>query len=347
MKKVLLTILLMLSCFAMSATLDEKISQMIMIGFDGDNVKSKDFKYVLKDINSIGGVILFTKNIQDVKELNKMIKIIKDSSSVSPFVAIDNEGGQVLRFDFVDVKSSKEISKMNYNLAKYEYTKLARANYEAGINLNLAPVVDLALNKDSIIVKKERSFGDDYRTVAKYAKLLIDEHSKYGIVTALKHFPGHGSAKGDTHLGFVDNTQVFEMSELMPYYLLKDTDKTTMVMASHIFNSNIDDKYPASLSSKTINDLLRGYIGFKGVVISDDYDMGAIRDNYSLEKIVTLAINSGVDILLFSNNLKYYDIDISKKIHKIIKRQIKRGKIKQEDIDKSYERIMALKKNMH
>ena len=343
MKKIIFILILMLFNLTYAVNLDDKISQMIMIGFNGNNSQSKEFKYILKNINSITGVILFEKNIQDVKELNKMNQLLKDNSAVVPFIAIDNEGGQVLRFDFVDIKSSKEISGLNAEDAKKEYQKLVQANYEAGINLNFAPVVDLLINEDSIINKKERAYSKDYEIVTKYAKMLIDEHAKYGIITSLKHFPGHGSAKGDTHLGFVDNTDVFEMDELMPYYLLKDTDETTMVMVSHIFNGNIDKKYPASLSDKTINGLLKDYIGFKGVVISDDYDMGAIRDNYDLNEIVTRAINSGVDILLFSNNLNYYDKNIHKKIHKIIKREIKKGNIKESDIDKSYEKIMKLK----
>ena len=346
MKKVVLILTLMLFSLTYAVNLDDKISQMIIVGFNGDNVKSKDYKYILKNINSISGVILFKRNIQDIKELNKMNQLLKDNSNVVPFIAIDNEGGQILRFDFADIKSSKEISALNVENAKKEYIKLAQTNYEAGINLNFAPVVDLIINEDSIINKKERAYSDDYRIVTKYAKILIDEHAKYGIITSLKHFPGHGSAKGDTHLGFVDNTDVFEMDELMPYYLLKDTDKTTMVMVSHVFNKNIDKDYPASLSDKTINGLLKGYIGFKGVVISDDYDMGAIRDNYDLDKIIVRAINSGVDILLFSNNLEYYDRNIFKKIHKIIKREIKRGNIKESDIDKSYEKIIELKKRL-
>ena len=346
MKKIIITVALMLFSLCYAVNLDDKISQMIMVGFDGNNSQSKDFKYILKNINSITGVILFSKNIQDVKELNKMNQLLKDNSTVIPFIAIDNEGGQILRFDFADVKSAKEISKLNEADTKKEYKKLAQINYEAGINLNFAPVVDLLINEDSIINKKERAYSSDYRTVTKYAKILIDEHSKYRIITSLKHFPGHGSAQGDTHLGFVDNTNVFEMDELMPYYLLKNTDKTTMVMVSHIFNGNIDNKYPASLSEKTINGLLKDYIGFKGVVISDDYDMGAIRDNYDLDEIVVKAINSGVDILLFSNNINYYDKKIFKKIHKIIKREIKRGNIKESDIDKSYEKIMTLKQTI-
>ena len=346
MKRIILTLFIMLFGYSYAVNLDDKISQMIMVGFNGNNSQSKDFKYILKNINSISGVILFERNIQDIKELNKMNQLLKDNSEIPPFIAIDNEGGQILRFDFVDIKSASQISEMNVKDAKKEYERLAQINYEAGINLNFAPVVDLIIDEDSIINKKERAYSKYYKTVAKYAKILIDEHAKYGIITSLKHFPGHGSAKGDTHLGFVDNTNAFEMDELMPYELLKDNDKTTMVMVSHIFNKNIDRDYPASLSSKTINGLLKEHIGFKGVVISDDYDMGAIRDNYSLDEIVVQAINSGVDILLFSNNLNYYDKNIYKKIHKIIKREIKRGNIKESDIDKSYEKIIELKKRL-
>ena len=228
--------------------------------------------------------------------------------------------------------------------ASKEYLKLAQLNYEMGVNLNLAPVVDLEINKDSIISKKERSYSDNYETVAKYASIMIDEHAKYGILTSAKHFPGHGSAVGDTHLGFVDNSDVFNTDELMPYLLLKDKNKTTMVMVSHIFNANIDNKYPASLSNKTINELLKDKIGFKGVVISDDYDMGAVRDNFKLREIVVRAINSGVDILLFSNNLKYHDKNIAKKVHKIVVNEVKKGNIKEETINNSYNKIMELKR---
>lgn len=346
MKKIFLTLFSMLFAVCFPLSLDDKISQMIIVGFDGNNSESREFKQLLKNIDSVSGVILFNKNIDNIKELNTMIQAIKDKSKISPFIAIDNEGGQVLRIK-ADVKSAKEVSKLSDNEAHKEYLKLAQLNYETGINLNFAPVVDLEINENSIISKKQRSYSKEYRKVAKYASILIDEHAKYGIITSLKHFPGHGSAVGDTHLGFVDNSNVFEMDELMPYYLLKDRDKTTMIMVSHIFNSNIDKDYPASLSDKTINKLLKNYIGFKGVVISDDYDMGAVRDNYKLDEIVVRAINSGVDILLFSNNLKYHDKKIAKKIHKIVKREIKKGNIKEETINCSFEKIMKLKENFN
>ena len=118
-----------------------------------------------------------------------------------------------------------------------------------------------------------------------------------------------------------------------------------MVMVSHIFNSNFDEKYPASLSKKTIDKLVNE-VGFKGVIISDDYDMGAIKNNYSLREIVIHSINSGVDILLFSNHIGKYDKNLAKKIHKIIKEAIKNGSINQAQIDKSYQKIIKLKENL-
>lgn len=327
--------------------LDKEIGQMIIVGFDGNDINSKGFKKVLKDINSgkIGGVILFNKNIKSKESLIEMNEKMLSSSVITPFIAIDNEGGKVQRHDFFYTSSAKEVSTMTEKEAGIAYNSMAKNLKELKINLNFAPCVDLTINKNSIINKKERSYGDNPEIVTKYASIFIDEHSKNKIITSIKHFPGHGSVKGDTHKGFVDATKVFKQEELEPYKNLKNKDKT-MVMVSHIYNSNFDKVYPASLSKNTVTTLLKENIGFSGVIISDDYDMGAIRDKYSLEDIVTTSINAGVDILLFSNNLKYKDENLSEKIHKIIKKEIKKGNIKEANIDESYRKIMALKQEL-
>ena len=175
---------------------------------------------------------------------------------------------------------------------------------------------------------------------------MIEEHNKKNIITSIKHFPGHGDATGDTHKGFVDSTNTFDKKELQPYIELKKYDKLNTVMVSHIFNSNIDKNFPASLSEKTIN-LLKNNIGFEGVIISDDYDMGAIRKNYSLRQIVVNSINSGINIMIFSNNITKNNSSIIKKIHKITKEEIKKGNIKQQNIDSSYKKIIELKRNIN
>ena len=268
------------------------------------------------------------------------------SSDVVPFIAIDNEGGFIQRHNFYKNLTAQQVAAKNDEQIKKEYSKMADVLSELKFNLNFAPCVDLALNKNSIIVKKQRSYGKNPKKVSGVARIFIQEHNKKNIITSVKHFPGHGSAKGDTHKGFVNSTDVFKKSELVPYQELKDLDEMNMVMVSHIYNKNIDKDYPASLSKKTVNDLLINEIGFKGVVISDDYDMGAIRKNYSLRDIVVRAINSGVDIMLFSNNIGRNNKTVSSDIHKIIKEEIKKGNISEEDIDKSYEKIMALKAHL-
>ncbi len=343
---VLYLLSLSFSCAFQDKTLDKKIGQMIIVGFEGNNTNSKGLKRVLKQLKNgdIGGVILFNKNISSKEDLIKMNEKILSSAEITPFIATDNEGGMVQRYDFVKFASAKTVSTFTEKEAGIHYSGMAKFEKELKINLNFAPVVDLNINKNSIINKKERSYGDNPDIVTKYASIFIDEHNKNKIITSVKHFPGHGSVKGDTHLGFVDATNVFQDKELEPYKNLKDK-KMNMVMVSHIFNSNFDKEYPASLSKNTI-DILRNQIGFKGVIISDDYDMGAIRDRYSIGEIAKNSINAGVNILLFSNNLKYKDEKIVKKLHKAIKKEIKKGTVKESQIDDSYRKIMALKQEL-
>lgn len=348
MKKRLLLVVLFLFFSSSYAVLsDEKIGQMLIVGFRGDNINSKDFKKTLKQLQKggISGVILFSKNIKSKNDLIQLNNKIHQANKITPFIAIDNEGGFVERYGFNHIKSAKEISKENFDTVKNEYSKMAELEKELKINFNFAPCVDLDINKNSIISKKERSFSANPYEVVKYSKIFIDEHNKRKIITSIKHFPGHGSTKGDTHKNFVDVTKSFSADELIPYKELKNQNKMNTVMISHIFNSNFDKNYPASLSSKTTKILING-IGFDGVIVSDDYDMGAIRKRYKLEDIITNAINAKINILVFSNNIDKYDKNLVKKYHQIVKKQLKKGKIKQDDIENSYNKIMELKKNL-
>ncbi len=347
MKKLLLILTLLLSS-SFAHDLDTKISQMILVGFNGDNINSPEFQKVLKqsENNEITGVILFKKNIKSKDDLIKMNEALIKSSPIVPLISIDNEGGYVQRYDFVKHKSAKKVATLSNKEAENEYSTMANLLKELKINLNFAPCVDLEINKNSIISTKERSYSENPDIITKYSKIFIEEHNKKRIITSIKHFPGHGSVEGDTHLGFVNATRTFKGQELKPYFDLKNYNKLNMVMVSHIFNANLDKKYPASLSKKTIKEFLIDEIGFDGVVISDDYDMGAIRKNYSLREIVVNSINAGVNILIFSNNIETNDVDIATKIKKIIKEELLLGNIKIQDIDNSYNKIMKLKNNL-
>ena len=334
MRKIIYILLLLLffAPFSFALNLDEKIGQMIIIGYDTNDINSKEFNSILKKVekSQISGVILFKKNIKSKKDLIKMNSLIKSKNNLTPIVSIDNEGGQVERIDFIHNLSAFEINKKDENSIKKEYSSMAKNLKDVGINCNFAPVVDLGINEKSIIVKKQRA----------YSKNPND------VITTLKHFPGHGSVTGDTHKGFVDSTITFKKEELEPYYKLINDNKLNCVMVSHIFNSDFDNTYPASLSAKTIKGKLINEIGYNGVVVSDDYDMGAIRKNYSLEEIVVNSINAGVNLMIFSNNLGYKDINIDRKINKIVKKNLKSGKIKLSDIDNSINKILELKKEL-
>ncbi len=352
MKKIILILVMILSIQIplFAADLNEMIGQMIIVGFVGDNVKSKGFKEVLKQVenNEISGVIFFEDNIKNKEEFLKMTSALKNSKAkYPPFIAIDMEGGYVQRMNenngFKNFKSAKQISKLTEDEAYKEYFEMAKMLKEADINLNFAPCVDLAVNKESIIEQKERSYSNDPKVVVKYAKQFIKAHEKNNIITSIKHFPGHGSPTGDTHLGFVDATKTYSDNELYPYLYLADVSPLQTVMISHLYNKNIDKKYPASLSYQTIEKFLRVQTNFDGVIITDDLDMGAIRKNYDLYEIVSLSINAGENILLFSNRFEH-DKKLVDKINLAIKRGLVDGYILSDNLVNSYERIIKLKK---
>lgn len=352
MKKIILILVMIFSVQIplFAADLNEMIGQMIIVGFVGDNVKSKGFKEVLKQVenNEISGVIFFEDNIKNKEEFLKMTSALKNSKAkYPPFIAIDMEGGYVQRMNenngFKNFKSAKQISKLTEDEAYKEYFEMAKMLKEANINLNFAPCVDLAVNKESIIEQKERSYSNDPKVVVKYAKQFIKAHEKNNIITSIKHFPGHGSPTGDTHLGFVDATKTYSDNELYPYLYLADVSPLQTVMISHLYNKNIDKKYPASLSYQTIEKFLRVQTNFDGVIITDDLDMGAIRKNYDLYEIVSLSINAGENILLFSNRFEH-DKKLVDKINLAIKRGLVDGYILSDNLVNSYERIIKLKK---
>jgi len=333
--------------------LKKEIGHMLVVGFEGEslNVESQ----IVQDIQEyeLGGVILFdrfykersvTKNISSPTQLKELTKQLKEFSKKPLIISIDQEGGRVARlkpsYGFSKIPSAFEASKMSLNEARKVYMKQSKMINAVGINTNFAPVVDLSINpKNRVIVGLERSFGTTPEQVEKYAKIVIDSQSKQNIISVLKHFPGHGSSLGDSHKGFVDISETWRPKELEPYKNLIDSNALDMIMTAHVFNSYLDAKYPATLSFYVNTKLLREQLGFRGVVISDDMQMKAISKHYSLKESVTLAINAGVDILLFGNQLGSQDVG---ELVETILEQVKRGAISYERIRESNERIENL-----
>jgi beta-N-acetylhexosaminidase len=177
---------------------------------------------------------------------------------------------------------------------------------------------------------------------------FIKGHRKYGVLTSLKHFPGHGSSKDDTHLGIADVTNTWEERELKPYQALIDSGFADAVMTSHIVNRKLDKNgNPGTLSSDVLTGILRNKLNFDGVIFTDDMQMQAISKHFGLEESIKLAINGGVDIMTFSNNIQETEDRTVDKVHSIIYKMVESGEISRSRIDESYKRIMKLKERLN
>ncbi len=334
--------------------LKKMIAHMLIVGFDTIDVNEKDaiYKYIKED--ELGGVILFdkhynnrslAKNIHSPLQLKKLTKKLQNISLKKLIIAVDQEGGKVARlkeeYGFKPTFSASSIAAKNDDeYAKKMYASLAQELNEFGINCNFAPVVDLALEKENkVIYQLERSYGSKSDDVVRNADIFMKALAQNGVLSVLKHFPGHGSSLDDSHKGFVDITDTWNVRELEPYIKLIKMHDVKMIMTAHVFNKQLDEEYPATLSYNTNTTLLREKLGFKGVIISDDLQMKAISQHYTLQESVRLAINAGVDILLVANQLSTQDTG---ELIDIIYTQVKNKSIPYTRIVESNERINKL-----
>ncbi|UPT77923.1 glycosyl hydrolase [Sulfurovum sp. XGS-02] len=346
--------------WAQELSLEKRIGQMLMVGFHGTHASKES--QICKDIEAynLGAVILFDynpvdknkpKNIATKEQLATLTKELQACSRDGKLlIAVDQEGGKVQRLKskygfYGRFPKASDVIKMDQNKIKETYIKMSEELSSVGINYDLAPVVDLDINrKNHVIHGLGRSFGKDPKVVAAYASAFINAMHSNGVLTSIKHFPGHGSSVGDTHKGFVDVTNLWQETELEPYRLLKE--KADTVMVAHVFNQKIDEIYPASLSYKTITKLLRWKLGYHGVVITDDLQMGAISQKYGLKNTLKLAINAGDDILLIGNQLDPKKTVSTKTLVETIKSLVQSGEVTEEHINKAYKRIQGLKKRL-
>ena len=337
--------------FAKAPSLEEMIGQMIMVGVGGSKSSDKWVEQLGLDIKKgrVGGVILFGNNIENPQKLKKLTTFLSSRKMKYPiFIAIDQEGGKVQRLNekkgFNSYPSAFEVSRNKTLIESYEiYKKMADELKEYGFNINFAPVVDLDINPNSpAIGKKKRSYSVQEEIVIAYSGEFIRAQKDAGIISVLKHFPGHGSAVADSHKRITDVSETWQYSELKPYYDFIKYEKVDAIMVGHINLQIFDNIYPASLSNKMIKGLLRGQLGFDGVVFSDDMQMKAISDIYGFKQSVILAINAGVDVLVYSSYFTKKS-SVLKEVREIIIEAVENGQIKIEEIEDSYKRIIRLK----
>ncbi len=326
---------------------------MIMTGFRGTSVPDSFLEAVRK--GRVGGVILFdrdlasasSRNITSPAQLKRLTATLQAQAPRPLFIAVDQEGGQVRRLKpaqgFRNLPSAQEMS----SLPKGEIFRLGwMAGQEmsrAGINVDIAPVVDVRKSGQSPgLGDLGRLFGSNAAAVSRLALAFAAGLENGGVIPVLKHFPGLGSASLDSHLVLPDISKTWQSSELFPYSEAFRQGWKGMVLVAHVYHSGMDAELPASLSPKVIQGLLRERLGWQGVVISDDLQMGAVTHGRSLEEIVRLAVDAGNDILLFGNNLAY-DPALHEKVFDILTRLVQRGVLSTQRLERSWQRIQALK----
>ncbi len=333
-------------------SLDIKIGQMILMGIPYAKVDTVILDEVRK--GNVGSIILFEKNIPKkpsvFADLKKIIWTYQEAAPYPIFVSIDQEGGKVNRlkekYGFTRSITARATGKSkSLDSARFYGEATAATLAGLGFNVNFAPCVDLAIEPTNpVIVKSERSYSPNEDTVAIMAGEFVKQHRKYGVVTVLKHFPGHGSSTTDSHFGIADVTKSWTPRELKPYKALLDSGLVDGVMSCHIVNKELDKLgLPGTLSNEILNGMLRRNLGYDGVVFSDDMQMEAITKQYGLDESIKMAILAGVDVLCFANNVPGSQRVSPQRIFSVIREAVTNGQISAQRIDESYQRIKKLK----
>lgn len=339
---------------------DQQLGQLLVIGFRGTEINTES--PIVKNLKAynLGGVILtdydektgeIGRNIIDANQLLKLSSALVAYSQNPPIIAIDQEGGNVSRlkrgYGFPPTKSAEYLGSLDNPDSTSHYARsIAQEFMVVGVNTNFAPVVDVNINPDNPeIGAKERSFSSNPDKVVEHVGYVLDEFDKEGILSVIKHFPGHGSSTNASYKGFPDITDTWQPKELQPFQELIENRTIHAVMAAHLYNANIDSVWPATLSENTIQELLRDSLGFNGVVFSEDMQTQAIIDAYGLETAVEQALNAGVDILLFRNFVDY-DENIAERAINIMQKGIAEGRISEAKVDSALARVGRLKKDV-
>jgi beta-N-acetylhexosaminidase len=298
---------------AQIAPLLDALGDLLLVGFHGTTADGNEALDALLCRARVGTVLLFGRNVVDAGQVARLTADLRIRARActgrAPLVAMDAEGGRVMRLGpdagYTPTLSAAELGDANdLALTELEGLRIGRMLREAGVDWDLAPVVDVGYNPaNPVITEAARSFGANPVRVAAHAHAFIRGLRRAGVRSTLKHFPGHGSSYTDSHLGFVDVTDTADAGvELLPYRLLLREGAVDSVMTAHVFNRHLDRRYPATLSRATLQMLLRTKLGFKGLVVSDDLRMGAIEQQYGVGAAAVRALAAGVDVLIIADD---------------------------------------------
>lgn len=335
-----------------------QIAQMILVGVKGQYASEDPELMASIRADRVGGILVFEKNLTTTnseENMRAMIAAFQNAHTRLPLiVSIDQEGGKVNRlkekYGFPASVTASFLGARNDLELTYEHGRRTGKTLQSlGINVNFAPVVDLCKNPNNpIIAKYGRCYSDDPQVVAQHAMQTIKGHHDFGVQTVIKHFPGHGSSHADTHEGMADVTQYWGPEELEPFRAIIDSGYCDAVMTAHIINYKLNpDSLPATLSQIVNRKILRGEMNFGGLIFSDDMMMKAISEHYGWEEAIDRAVNSGVDVLIFSNNIAGVDEQTIDEVYRVFELLIDQGRITPERLDESYQRIVAFKRKFN
>lgn len=317
----------------------EKLGQMVMIGIQGIKVDD-DSLYMLHQFH-MGGVILFDRNMDSPEQVKQLTSDLQAQSNekVPLFIGIDEEGGDVVRMaeKLTPPPSQKEIGATgDIEQAKTWAIKTAKSLKDMGINVNFAPVADVGSND-------KRSYSTDINTVIDFVRVATKGYQQENIIYSLKHFPGIGKGKVDSHVDSsnIDASKDTLMAEdILPFKTIIDENEPNdyFILVSHLKYPALDEEYPASLSSKIMTDLLRYELGYKGIIITDDMEMGAVANHNDFRSIGVNAVKAGADIVLVCHEYEH-----QQEVYLGLLDAVNSGEISQERIDESVKRIIKVK----
>lgn len=325
-----------------SMTLDEKIGQLFVVAFEGKELNSNIKELIEK--YKVGGIILFDGNISDIKQTVSLINNLKSTNSNNKyplFISVDEEGGRVTRMpvEFKRMPSSADIGRTGkVEIAENAGNIIGESLRILGFNVDFAPVLDIYSNPQNTVIRG-RAFGNNVNTVTKMGVAEMKALKENFIISAPKHFPGHGDTSIDSHIGLpIVHKSLSELKnfEFKPFEEAINNGADA-IMVGHIVLSEIDKNNPASLS-KDVIDILKTDLKFEGLVVSDDMTMGAITKNYNLEDSVLKSINAGVDLVLVCNGFENQVKSINR-----VKEALSTGELKEERLNESVYKILKLK----
>lgn len=290
------------------------------------------------------------RNIIDAEQLSQLIVHIRQILGSDIFVSIDQEGGSVARLSpargFAPEPTAREFALLDQDARREAARAQARQLADLGFDLNFAPCVDLALEPENkIITQLDRAYGKEVDTVVACAEVVLEAHAKAGLAVCLKHFPGHGSSRGDSHLGAVDISATWQReAELAPYRALMERPGVA-IMVAHVIHEELGGDLPASLSTGVVEKLLRTELEFGGVVVTDAIDMLAVADRFQPGEAAVMAVNAGVDLIIDGFNLHERNEHPAPVLVAALQRAVENGTLHRGEarIDESVNRLRRLR----